>query len=201
MIKTVIFDLGGVIVPLDFQRAYAAIQPLCQCPGDEIPQRIGSTDLMERFEMGQVAPDVFFRRMSELLGMGVTFDQFCEVWGSVFPPHTLIPEDLLETLRSRRRLLVLSNTNAIHFPYIRRKYPLLRHIDGFVLSYQVGAVKPSPAIYREALAQAGCRPQECFFTDDVLANVEAARREGMDATQFHSFERLREDLRERAIEV
>lgn len=201
MIKTVIFDLGGVIVPLDFQRGYAAIEPLCRCPAEEIPKRLGSTDLMDRFEIGQVEPEEFVQGMCKLLDLELDFEQFREVWGAIFPPNTLIPESLLEALRGRHRLLLLSNTNAIHFPYIRENYPLLRHFDHFVLSYEVGALKPAPEIYHEAIAHAGCRAEECFFIDDVAGNVEAARREGMDAAQFVSCEQLKKDLKERNIQV
>jgi glycosyltransferase involved in cell wall biosynthesis len=88
---------------------------------------------------------------------------------------------MLEGLRKRYRLLLLSNTNAIHFAMIRENYPMLRHFHDFILSYEVKAMKPNPAIYREAVARAGCDAGECFFTDDIRDYVEAARREGLDA--------------------
>jgi putative hydrolase of the HAD superfamily len=121
------------------------------------------------------------------------------LWGRIFLPETLIPESLFESLRQRHRLLLLSNTNAMHFRMAQERYPLLRHFDGYVLSYEVGSLKPSPEIYREAIARAGCRPQECFFTDDIPANVEAARKEGMQAVQFQSFDQLQADLRARGV--
>jgi len=201
MIKTVMFDLGGVIVPLDFSRAFAALQRECPYAAEEIPEKIGSSGLIEPFEMGQMEPEEFFRRMRGVLRMNdIDFPRFCDVWSSIFPPHTLVPESLLEALRGRYRLLLLSNTNAIHFPMIRKNYPLLRHFDDYVLSYQVGALKPSPRIYQEAVARAACPPGECFFTDDVLANVEAARDQGIDAVQFTSCAQLQEELRARGVE-
>jgi HAD superfamily hydrolase (TIGR01509 family) len=68
-----------------------------------------------------------------------------------------------------------------------------------VLSYEVKAMKPSPAIYREAIARAQCRPEECFYTDDIPAYVEGARREGIDAVQFESCAQLERDLAARGI--
>jgi HAD superfamily hydrolase (TIGR01509 family) len=87
----------------------------------------------------------------------------------------------------------------MHFGIAKERYPLLRHFDGYVLSYEVGSLKPAPEIYREAIARAGCRPEECFFTDDLLANVEAARQEGMEAVQFQSFDQLQAELAARGI--
>jgi putative hydrolase of the HAD superfamily len=121
------------------------------------------------------------------------------LWGRIFLPEPLLPESLFEEVRARHRLLLLSNTNAMHFELARQRFALLRHFDGYVLSYEVGAMKPSPEIYREAIARAGCRAEECFFTDDVLANVEGARREGMQAVQFHSWEQLQAALRDHGI--
>jgi HAD superfamily hydrolase (TIGR01509 family) len=83
---------------------------------------------------------------------------------------------------------------------VRERYPMLRHFDEFVLSYEVRAMKPSPEIYREAIARASCRPEECFFTDDIPQYVEAARREGIDAVRFESREQLEREMAARGIQ-
>ena len=114
--------------------------------------------------------------------------------------HTLIPEPIIQGLAARYRLVLLSNTNAIHFDMIRRSYPVLRHFHDLILSYEVKAMKPDPVIYRAAIAAAGCRPEECFYTDDIADYVEGARRMGIDAVQFRGSEALEQDLRERGIE-
>ncbi len=199
MYKTVIFDLGRVIVPFDFARGYQALAPYCRLSADAIPARIASTDLVTRFETGLVEPEEFYGEFSALLELGISYERFCEIWTSIFLPHTLSPECLLEGLHKRYRLLLLSNTNAIHFPMVRRSYPLLRHFDDFVLSHEVRALKPSPRIYQEAIARAECHAHECFFTDDVPAYVEGAKSAGMDAVQFLSCGQLEGELRARAI--
>jgi epoxide hydrolase-like predicted phosphatase len=200
MIKAVIFDLGRVIVPFDFHRGYRAMEPLCAYPAAEIPTRIATTDLVQRFESGQVEPEEFVRQLSGILDLKVSYKDFCGIWSSIFLPETLIPESLLASLRERYRLLLLSNTNAIHFQMIEENYPLLRQFHDFVLSYRVGAMKPSPKIYQEAVRRAGCRPEECFFTDDIAAYVEAAREQGIDAVQFQSQQQIERELRARGVE-
>jgi FMN phosphatase YigB (HAD superfamily) len=200
VIKTIIFDLGNTIVPFDFKRGYAKMAPLCGYPAAEIPKRIASTDLVPRFERGQVEPEPFVNELCRLLELRVSYGEFCDLWTSIFLPETLIPEALVTKLRARYRLLLLSNTNAIHFGMIEAQYPIVRRFDDLVLSYRVGALKPSEEIYRRAIAQARCRPEECFFTDDILPFVEAARKTGIDAVQFQSLEQLEADLRSRGIE-
>jgi putative hydrolase of the HAD superfamily len=199
VIKTVIFDLGKVLIPFDFARGYRAMEPYCDHPATEIPRRIAATDLVHRFETGLVEPRDFVEQLSRRLNLRVSYEQFCEIWSSIFLPDTLVPESMLAGIGESYRLLVLSNTNAIHFEMVRRSYPMLRHFDHLVLSYEVKAMKPSPAIYREAIARAECRPEECFFTDDISAYVEGARREGIDAVQFESCAQLERDLAARGV--
>jgi FMN phosphatase YigB (HAD superfamily) len=199
MIKSIIFDLGNVIVPFDFKRGYARMEPLCGYPAAEIPKRIRGTDLVQRFETGQVGPEQFVEELSRVLDLRASYAEFCELWTSIFLPHTLVPEAWVAALRSRYKMVLLSNTNAIHFAMIEANYPLLRHFDEMVLSYRVGWMKPSPAIYREAVARAGCLAGECFFTDDVAAYVEGARREGIDAVQFLNAGQLKDDLEARGV--
>src|SRR5712691_4086020 len=199
MIKTVIFDLGKVIVPFDFSRGYRAMAELCSYAPEEIPRRIGATDLVRRFESGQVPPEQFVTQLCELLDLRMEYARFCEIWSSIFLPETLVPESLLEGLRRGYRMLLLSNTNAIHFQMIRENYPLLRHFDDYVLSYEVGAMKPSARIYEEAIARAGCEPAECFFTDDIPEYVAGARKAGIDAVQFESAAQIECELRKRGV--
>src|SRR5690349_18535995 len=109
MIKAIIFDLGKTIVPFDVQRAYEALQPHCRYTLEEIPERVRASDLVHRFESGQIAPEDFVPEFSELLGMKVSYPQFCKMWSSIFLPETLVPESMVESLHQKYRVLLLSN--------------------------------------------------------------------------------------------
>jgi putative hydrolase of the HAD superfamily len=199
MIKAVIFDLGRVIVPFDFRRGYAKLEALCGLPAADIPKRLSSTDLVQRFESGRIEARDFVREFSGHLNLETTYELFCEIWSSVFLPETLVGEDLLRGIARNYRLLLLSNTNVIHFEMIRRNYALVRHFHSCVLSYEVGAMKPAPLIYQRAIEAAGCEAAECFFIDDMEINVEGARSQGMDAVQFQSEAQIAEELRRRGV--
>jgi FMN phosphatase YigB (HAD superfamily) len=198
-IKAVIFDLGRVIVPFDFNRGYVRLAPLCGIPAADIPGRIAPTGLVERFESGKIEPRDFVRELSTHLNLNTSYESFCEIWSSIFLPHTLIPEAMIEGIARNYRLVLLSNTNAIHFEMLRENYPLLRHFHALVLSYRVGAMKPLPLIYRRAIEAAGCLPEECFFTDDMPAYVEGARAQSIDAVRFESAEQIESELRKRGV--
>lgn len=196
--KAILFDLGKVLVHFDFKRAYSRLEALCPHGATEIPRLLSTTGLAHRFETGQLEPAEFVAELTRFLQLDVDFDRFCEMFNCIFA-ETLAPESLIESLAARYRLVLLSNTNAIHFEWILRNYPVLRHFHEFVLSYQVKAMKPDPGIYQAAIAKAGCRPEECFYTDDIAEFVEGARRMGIDAVQFTGAEDLERELKARGI--
>jgi glucose-1-phosphatase len=199
LIKAVIFDLGRVIIPFDFQLAYALIESRYGVPKAQISARLAQTDLVRRFESGEIESRDFVRQISAHLNLDLTYDAFCEIWSSVFSPETLIPEEMLRGIARNYRLVLLSNTNAIHFEMIRERYPHIRHFHALILSYKAGALKPLPLIYQKAIEAANCLPEECFFTDDIHAYVEAACALGIDAVQFQSVAQVEDELRKRGV--
>ncbi len=199
MIKAVLFDLGRVIVPFDFERAYAKLEAVSGIPAAEVPGLLARTGLVARFESGEIESRDFVREVSGRLNLEIGEAGFREIWSSIFLPETLIPESLLRGIARNYRLVLVSNTNAIHFETVLENYPLLRHFHALVLSYKVGAMKPLPLIYRRAIEAAGCRAEECFFTDDIAAYVEGARAQGIDAVQFQSAAQIETELRRRGV--
>jgi len=194
MIKTIIFDLGGVLIPFDSRRSFVAMEPLCDYSAEEIPGILRQTDLIRRFETGLVESQEFAAELSSLLGLRVSYEEFCNLWTRPFLPEALVPPEVVERLHRKYRLIALSNTNPIHFEAVQRIYPFLVHFDDFVLSYQVGCLKPSASIYEEAIRRAGCLPGECLYIDDAEAYVAAAAGLGINAAQFRDAASLAEIL-------
>ncbi len=199
MIRCVIFDLGRVLVPFDFQIGYRLMSEHCGLAPEEVRGRISSDGLVKGFESGEFDEFEFHRRLEGLLETKVTHERFREIWYSVFLPHTLIPESMVAGIRRNLRTVLLSNTNPIHYSMLYERFPILRHFDAYILSHEVGAMKPLPKIYEAAIRAAGCEPAECFFTDDVPEYVEGAKRAGIDAVQFESCEQIQRELKARGV--
>jgi putative hydrolase of the HAD superfamily len=198
MYKAILFDLGKVLIHFDFARGYQALEGCCPYPTAGIRSRLAATDLVKRFETGLVEPRDFFRELSAILELKLDYEGFCSIWCSIFT-DPLVPESLVESLARRYRLVLLSNTNAIHFPAVLETYPVLRRFHEMVLSHEVKAMKPEPKIFLEAVRRAGCQPAECFYTDDIPAFTEAARQLGIDAVTFESVAQLERELEKRGI--
>ena len=199
MIRTIIFDMGKVIVPFDFQSAYDRLSPLCQMEPGAIKEKLWNCDLPYKLESGRITPEEFRSGICGMLNLECESEQFQSIFADIFLPETLLKEEFLAALHARYRTLVLSNTNAIHWPWLSERYPELKHFHKYVLSYEVGALKPEPEIYQAAISAAQCAPEECFFTDDIPAYVEAAKTHGIDAVVFEGAEQIQRELRARGV--
>lgn len=199
MIRTLLFDLGNVLVGLEFERAYRAAAALTGRTPDDVRDLLRGSDLAGPYERGEIDSTEFHRRAAALLGLELDFERFSALWGDMFAERPLVDEALLDEAGRRCRLAILSNTNELHFEYILRRYPLLERFEDYVLSYRVGAMKPGARIYEAALEATGSRPEDCFFTDDKPENIAGARRLGLDAELFRGEADLREQLRRRGV--
>ena len=184
MLKTIIFDLGNVIVPLDFPAGAAAWSEATGLEPDEIRRRMASVDHYRAYEAGELSTPKFQQAMEELMEVRLDETGFMNLWSSIFTYPTLVEADTLLKLKQRYRLVLLSNTNDLHFRFIRRNYPIVELFDAYVLSYEVQSMKPAARIYQAAVEAARCGAGECFFTDDLAANIEAARAHGFEAEVF-----------------
>ena len=111
--KTVIFDLGRVLVHFDFKRGYRALEGLCPHEAADIPKLLAGTGLVERFETGLVEPRDFVAEITRVLDLSVDYEGFCEIWSSIFM-HTLVPESMLEGLKAREGICLRSTPCPLH---------------------------------------------------------------------------------------
>jgi glucose-1-phosphatase len=199
MIAACLFDLGNVLVPFQMDRGYTTFASISGLDPKEIAARLGKSPVYAEYEAGRLSTAEFHREIIALLGYACTLEQLREAWNHVFLEATPGMDELLGTLRKKHRMVLLSNTNELHFEWLREHCPSLRHFDGFALSHEVKAMKPESAIYQYAVGLAGCEASECFYTDDVLRYVEAARELGISAEQFVGMEQLKTHLAQRGM--
>lgn len=196
-IRAIIFDLGRVLVDVDTTRGLFG-DLTGRADGEATVQALMDDGLIRQYNTGRIDPATFHAELCARLGLTIDFDAFRARWCDVFEP---IPEmlALLAQLRRRWPVGLLSDTDPLHWEHIRRVYPVAENLQHITLSYQVGASKPDPAIYRAAAAGLGVPCTACFYVDDLLRNVEGARAVGMDAVQFRGVEPLREELAARGL--
>jgi putative hydrolase of the HAD superfamily len=195
MIKAVIFDLGRVLVDVKFRKESLSFFGLPAETSDMelILNNAFKNTLFRRFNMGQLTPHEFYRAFCAEHGLDVSFDQFKEIWCSVFVPMPEM-EKLFYEVQTRYPVGLLSDTDPIHWEYCRQHFPFLQTIPKPTLSFEIGALKPDPLCYIKAAENVGYRPDECLFIDDRPQNVEGAQKTGMQAVLFEGAVSLRQTL-------
>ena len=197
-IKTFIFDLGKVIVPFELDNQFKIIEKVCDLSRIDIEKKVQESKEIVRFEEGKITPQELFESFRNLLGLRMNFEDFVRAWNSIFHSfETIVSEDLIAKLAENHRMIILSDTNELHFEFIKENFPILHYFDDFVLSYEVGYVKPAPEIFRIAIEKAECAAEECFYTDDRILNIEGARKLGINAFHFTSAHELETELKRR----
>jgi glucose-1-phosphatase len=195
MIKTIIFDLGKVIVPFELDNQMKILEAVCDLKHSEIREKIFAAEELRLFETGKIPAENLFETLKELLGLRMDFDEFVTAWNSIFLLEPIVSENFIEKLSKKYRLIILSDTNEIHFEFIKQNFPILRFFDDFVLSYEVGFLKPAAEIFQAAVEKANCAADECLFTDDREGNIAGALKFGIDAILFTSAEQFENEIR------
>jgi len=192
-IALIVFDFGGVVCSFDYRIFCRRLAAATGRPAEQILDVAFAGPLQTDFESGRITGPDYHSLVTERLGIQIPYGEFAALYGDIF---TEIPEtaELLRRLHPRYPLYLLSDTNELHFAYVRERIPALRLFAQFVLSYEVGVMKPAPEIYEEVLRRSGLAASACLFIDDRPRNVEGAARIGMRALHYRSPAQLRAEL-------
>ena len=193
-IRSIIFDMGRVLVHFSHDEMFAAMGRVCGATGQQIRKWLWDSGLEDRFERGEIDAVGVRDELQRQVETEIDVADLMRAASDIFTLNEpLMP--VLERLRQAGyRLIVLSNTCPPHVEWIGNQFSLLDRFDDRVFSYEVGTMKPSPEIYRVAVEAAGCEAAECFFVDDLVENVEAARALGLDGAVYVGVEELKASL-------
>ncbi len=175
-IRVVLLDLGNVLLefshlPIGQGLARYSKDPLFSDPQEVIRYLFKDKPAAEDpFDEGRLSPMEFFQKISEHMGLSVSFQEFATIWNSIFRERPGA-RDLVRILKGRVALHLLSNTNVLHFQHCLTQFPWLRELDSWFLSYEMGIKKPHPRLYDLVLKSLGCRPQEILYLDDIQQNL------------------------------
>jgi glucose-1-phosphatase len=193
-LRAVIFDIGRVLVRVDVGRAMNGLGAGPSLSPAEMWAAIEKDPRWPDWQEGRISPRDWHLHLGKRLGTSLTFEQFTEAWNRALDPEPIQDISLFEKLAKGYRLALLSNTDAIHVAHMEPTYDFFRFFPVRIYSCSVGASKPSPLIYREALRACKVQAGQAVYIDDILAYVEAARRLGMAGIHYQSPGKLASDL-------
>jgi epoxide hydrolase-like predicted phosphatase len=199
MISCVISDLGRVIIHFDNTIYFEKMADFSPYSKGEIAE-LASTQSSSRraFDKGEITPEEFYSQVTTELEAKIDYDNFYSVYNDVFSLNPAVL-DVMKRLKKNYRLLLLSNTDVMRFGFIKKKFPEIMIFNEYILSYEVGTMKPNPRIYEDALKKAGVEAEECIFVDDIEENIEVAQKLGLDVIHMVPHTDLEAVLREKGL--
>ncbi|MDF1896399.1 glucose-1-phosphatase [Rahnella sp. Lac-M11] len=178
-----IFDMGNVIIDIDFKRVLGVWSHLSGTPLATLMERFSMGEVFQKHERGEISDEQFAADLCHEMGIALSFEQFSAGWQAIFVG--LRPEviTVFKKLREEgHRVVVLSNTNRLHLDFWPQHYPEIEaNTDAMYLSQNLGMRKPEPEIFQHVLEKEGFSASQAVFFDDVAENIEAARAAGIEA--------------------
>ena len=189
-IKTIAFDMGGVIFTMDWTQAVARFEEIGVSDAEHLLDPYTQRGIFGDMEAGRISDEDFRRKLSAYIGKELTWQQCQYGWKGYVVEVPKRNLDALQQLRKQGyRLVLLSNTNPYMMEWVESEafdgngHPVSYYFDHCYLSYQMKLMKPSEEIFREVLHQERLIASECLFVDDGPRNVAAASRLGLRTMQ------------------
>jgi putative hydrolase of the HAD superfamily len=182
-----LFDLGRVVLDVDFTRVVACWAGHAGCEPSEIAARFAPDENYFHHERGTISDEAFFDSLRTSLAIAISDEQFLEGWNSIFVGEMEGIADLLERASRRLPLYAFSNTNRPHVETFTRMYPeVLGHFREIYISSTIGMRKPEPEAFDHVVGAIGVPASRIVFFDDLAENIEGARARGLKAVHVRS---------------
>ena len=205
--KNLVFDLGNVIIDIDYQLPIDEFQKLVPTDSglnfSSIVSYSTQHKIFDLFEKGQITVPQFRTELRQFLKQDVLDSDIDLAWNSILLTYPKAKFDMLLELKKRYRTFALSNINELHVDAIdaavRQKFGVTKFADFFQAAYysnEMGCRKPEPEIYEKLLRAENLKPEETFFVDDKLENIEAAKALGIQAYHLPERDKLQTLLTE-----
>lgn len=183
-LTTLIFDFGGVLINLDLPLCINKLKEIGATGVEKYLSNFGQSDFFLQWEKGEIGLREFRENIRAISSGQPSDDEIDAAWMAFLQDIPAEKIELLKQLRSRYRILMLSNTNPLHIEQSARTAfeahgtTMNELFDKCYLSYEIGLTKPGREIFEYLLNDAGVEPGECLFLDDGQKNIDTARAMG-----------------------
>ena len=181
-VEAVLFDLGGVIIDIDFGRVFSRWAALSPLSAEQIAERFVFGDLYHRYERGEIGDREYFDSVREALRSDADDARVLEAWNAVFTGPNRVNLALVNRLSAQMPVFAFTNTSASHQRAWSRAYPdVVAAFRRIFASAEMGMRKPERRAFDAVIEMIGADPDAILFFDDLPSNVAGARDAGLQA--------------------
>jgi putative hydrolase of the HAD superfamily len=183
--NAIIFDLGGVLIDIDYQRTIDAFVQLGMVDFESIYSQAAQQKLFNDYETGQISTQLFINQLLPFLKQGTSPNKVVEAWNAMILNVPVKKIELLEKLKLQYPIFLLSNTNDLHVPEVRKEWakvtekPMESFFNTIYFSHELKQRKPNSEIFINVCEREGLNPQTTLFIDDSIQHIEGASSIGL----------------------
>lgn len=200
-IKNIIFDLGGVILNIDYNLPIKAFKELGIADFDEMYSKMKQTDFFDQLETGQISASQFVQEIQKHCSKPLHESDVIQAWNAILLDFPLRRLQILQQLQLHFNTYLLSNTNEIHEAAFNRMlqqtcgYPTLAvFFDKIYLSHRIGLRKPDPRAFELIISDNNLKREETLFIDDSIQHIEAAAALGLKTIHISGDMTMEKDI-------
>jgi FMN phosphatase YigB (HAD superfamily) len=176
--SVIVFDLGKVLVDFDYSIAARRVAACSKMSLPEIHDYLDHSPVLVRYETGHINRHQFYGEVCERTGFAGSIEEFGAFFGGIFTPIEPMIALHAELRQRGFPTYIFSNTNDLAVEDITSKFPFFKNFDGYVLSYEVGCMKPQAGIYQSLEKMTGRSGADLLYIDDRAENIAAGAERG-----------------------
>lgn len=194
-IEALLFDLGGVVIDIDAERALRCWEPKSNLSLAQMRERLAIDQAFERHERGELDAAQYFSHLRRMFELDASDQEIAHGWNAILVAEITEALDLIRAARGQLPCCAFSNTSPTHHAAWTQAFPnVVAAFDRIFLSFELGHRKPERAAYAAVAREMGVDPASILFFDDTLDNVEGARDAGLQAVHVSSPADIRRGL-------
>lgn len=194
-IKVLLFDVGGVVIDYDLDRAFTAWEPVSRLSREDIKMAFKFDTAYEQHECGEITAEAYFDHLCTTLQLQGDYARIAEGWNAIFIGEIVETLAMVQAARLQFPCYAFTNTNDIHHVTWSAMFPRVSEsFERVFTSYEVGYRKPDTRVFEYVAHTLGVSPESMMFFDDTVENVQAAASSGLHAVHVRAPEDVRNAL-------
>lgn len=198
-VENIIFDLGGVLLDIDYNLTREAFEKLGVDHFDTMYSQSDADQLFQKLETGKISEENFYQEFSRFTGLNLSPEETRKAWNAMLLNFREESLRFLDDLRHKYKIFLLSNTNQIHIDWFKNKFhetkrekPFDEYFSRAFYSCDIGLRKPDLECYEWVLNELSVEAGKTLFIDDSQGNIEGARKAGLQTIHLLPGEKIEE---------
>lgn len=201
MIDTIVFDLGNVILPFDFEKFVNGFSDKSPMSSEDIRKFIFEKGLKKKADKGEIGKFDFFKTVKEGLKIDFEFPEFKKIWCEIFTEDFQVIKLIRSLNLKGLHLILFSDTDELHYEYFSNRFDILKYFDDVILSFEIKHIKTEKESLLYLENRLKSKPENSIFIDDKKENLTLAKERGINCILYSNYDALLKELERYGVNI